>query len=312
MKITFLSIAGLVLTFAAPVQAALVAYVPDAATRYLYHLDEAAGTSVAANAGTTGRNAIAFNGATYAGDGIDQVAVTTVLGQASYAGFGNAAGISVNTLGLGVDSDSSGGFRPGDGAPVGPDQSIDHSAIFGAGNVFTLEAMINVPSITSGNREIICTDNNGAAADRGFQFRINGTGGNLEFNFIGATGGAYLVPVPTTGAHAFAANEWFHVALTYDGTNAAFFWTRVDASFTAANPVGTPAARGVDINDDMVLVIGNEGRATGNFTEGLGGLIDEVRISSVVRTANDFIFVPEPSSALLGLLGLAGLLRRRR
>ncbi|RYD61282.1 MAG: hypothetical protein EOP83_17415, partial [Verrucomicrobiaceae bacterium] len=40
------------------------------------------------------------------------------------------------------------------------------------------------------------------------------------------------------------------------------------------------------------LVIGNEARITGNSTEGLLGLIDEVRISKVARGADQFIFEP--------------------
>ncbi len=309
-----LSFALLLPCLAVPATAALTAYTPDADTRYLYHFDEAAGGSVAANAGTTGFNAIAYNGTTYAGDGVAQPTVTTVLGATGYTGFGNAANISGNNLGLGVDRDGSGGWVMGDNSPVGPDQFPDHSTVFGALNVFTLEAMINLPTLTGANRHIISTDTNSAtAADRGFQFRINTTG-NLEFHFIGGTGGALLVPVPTTGENAFVANEWFHAALSYDGTNAQFYWTPVDPSRTAASPLGAATPRGVDVNDDMLLVLGNEGRATGApaSSEGLQGLMDEVRISSVARGANDFIFVPEPSTAVLGALGLLGLLRRRR
>ncbi len=292
--------------------AALTTYGPDANTQYLFHFDEAAGSSVAANAGATGFSAVSYSGNTYAGDGLNQPTVTNVLGATGYGGFGNAANVSANNLGLGVDRDASGAFMMGDNAPVSPDQFLDHSTIFGAGNVFTLDAMVNVPSITSGNRHIVSTDSNAGNADRGLQFRITGDG-RLEFNYIGVNTSSVFAPIPTTGDHAFVANEWFHVALSYDGANASFYWTRVNPSFTAANPVGTPVAEGVDLNDDMLLVIGNEGRATGTpaSAEGLVGLIDEVRISNVVRTAGQFIFVPEPSAAVLGGMGLLALLRRR-
>lgn len=263
----------------------------DADTTYLYHFDEAAGGSSAANAGSTGDAALSVNGNPYAGDGVNQPLITTVLGAAGFSGFGNAANVTGSAC-LGVDADGNGAYQPGDFAPVGPDQLLDHSTIFGVSNAFTLEAMVNVPSITSGNREIICTDNNGAAADRGFQFRINGTG-NLEFNFIGSAPAAFTAPIPTSGTHGFVANEWFHVALTYDGTTLTYYWTKVDASVITANPIATNTVETVDVNDDAVLIIGNEGRATGGLGgEPLGGLIDEVRISKVARSASQFIFAP--------------------
>lgn len=268
----------------------------DADTTYLYHFDEAVGASSAANAGSTGDAALSVNGNPYAGDGVNQPLITTVLGSAGFSGFGNAANVTGSAC-LGVDVDSNGAYQPGDYAPVGPDQLLDHSTIFGVSNAFTLEAMVNVPSITSGNREIICTDNNGAAVDRGFQFRINATG-NLEFNFIGSAPIAFTAPIPTTGTHGFVANQWFHVALTYDGTTLTCYWTKVDPSIITANPIATNTTETVDVNDDAVLIIGNEGRATGNLGgEPLGGLIDEVRISKVARSASQFIFGPSAADS---------------
>ncbi|GAA5130146.1 hypothetical protein JIN84_04275 [Luteolibacter yonseiensis] len=262
---------------------------PDADTSYLYHFNEAAGGSSAANAGSTGRAALSVDGNPYAGDAVDQALITSVLGYPGYTGFGEAAFVSGDAC-LGVDADGNGAFRPGDADPVGLDEMTDHSTIYGVGNAFTLEAMINVPSITAGNREIICTDSNGAAADRGFQFRINATG-NLEFNAIGTTPAAAVVPIPTTGTHAFAPNQWFHVALTYDGTKLRFYWTKVDQSVTAAHEIGTNTVETVELADNAILVLGNEGRATGGLGgEPLGGYLDEVRISKVARTPAQFIF----------------------
>lgn len=93
----------------------------DANTSYLYHFNEAAGASSAANAGTTGFAALSVDGNPYAGDGIDQAIITSVLGSDGYSGFGNAAFVIVDAC-LGVDADGNGAFRPGDAAPVGPDQ----------------------------------------------------------------------------------------------------------------------------------------------------------------------------------------------
>ena len=63
---------------------------------------------------------------------------------------------------------------------------------------------------------------------------------------------------------------------------------------TNANLIGGPLAEAVDVNDDAVLVIGNEGRVVGTTgsTEGLLGLIDEVRISNIARAATNFIGRP--------------------
>lgn len=261
----------------------------DADTSYLYHFNEPSGGSSAANAGSTGRAALSVDGNPYAGDGIDQPLITSVLGMPGLTGFGNAAYLISDSC-LGVDADGNGAFRPGDAAPVGPDQMADHSTIYGINNAFTLEAMINISSITGGNREIICTDHNGGAADRGFQFRVNGLG-QLEFNAVGTTPAAATVAIPTTGTHGFVSDQWFHAAVTYDGTTLRFYWTKVDASVTAAHEIGTNTVETVELADDAILVLGNEGRSTGGLGgEPLGGMLDEVRISKVARTPGQFIF----------------------
>jgi hypothetical protein len=297
-------------------------YSPDANTTYLYHLDEAANSSSAANSGTAGTPAVSYNGEIFAGAGNDQTTISSVLGASAYAGFGNAANISSQFVGLGVDASGNGAFRLDEFAavPTSNDRLPSHATIFGAGNAFTLEAMVNMPSITGTNREIIASDNGDSTnAERGFQFRINSPG-QLEFNYIGVpTIAALTTAIPTTGDHAFVANEWFHAAFVFDGTNGQFFWTRVANSFTAANPISGLLADTVDVTDAAIIVIGNEARATNTTSgtgsgEGLRGLIDEVRISNVARTADQFIFgVPEPSTAVMAVAGLllAGVRRRR-
>jgi hypothetical protein len=97
-------------------------------------------------------------------------------------------------------------------------------------------------------------------------------------------------PIPTTGAHAFIADAWYHVALTYDGATLRMFWTKLDPSVGAANQIGSqswvsPASIGALL---VPLVIGDENR--GGFGEPILGLIDEVRISNVARAANGMQF----------------------
>ena len=109
-------------------------------------------------------------------------------------------------------------------------------------------------------------------------------------------------PIPTTGPDGFVANEWFHVAVTYDGnTNTAdnlkLYWPRVDPSRTAANLISS----GLNLTDDggaatSIFGVGNDFRTSGTGnTNNLEGLIDEVRISNIARGADDFLFAPPPS-----------------
>ena len=86
--IVALSLIAVVIASAAPVP-----YSPDANTVYLFHMDEPSGASVATNSvtATVGTNAIVFDGNNFAGDGLNQPTVTTILGATSYAGFGNCA-----------------------------------------------------------------------------------------------------------------------------------------------------------------------------------------------------------------------------
>jgi hypothetical protein len=260
--------------------------------------------------------AIAFDGNPAANHATNPQATNSgVLGAAAYSGFGSSANITAADLGLGVDANGSGGFQMGVNGTASPD-AVTQGSLASANGSFTVEAMINVSSITGFNREIVCTDNSLANNLRGFQFRISTTGA-LEFNIVGTNTSTSTIAIPLTGANGFVANEWFHTALSFDGSTntATFYWTRVDPSFTAANALGSSTNETTLASLTGPLVFGNEARSSvtaPNSGEGLLGLIDEVRVSNVARGANDFIFVPEPSSVLLGAFGLLALLRRRR
>jgi hypothetical protein len=275
-------------------------YTADSATAYLFHFEDTAGSTTAINHGTAAKKAIAYSAATYPGDGVAVTAGTTILaGTASSSGFGQAASLSNANQGLGFDADNLNTFVLDDGAPVSADRLADHSSMLGAGNTFTIEALVRLNTALGGNRQIICTDSGEASnANRGFQFRFNNS--NLEFNWIGKASGTagVTVAVPTTGAEAFAINTWFHVALAYDGTTLRFYWTRLDAARTSATLLHT-VTTDIDATDDMQLVLGNEARAVGTTgsTEGLNGLLDQVRISTVARSASEFVFTTSDSDS---------------
>lgn len=283
---------ALALTCVQPAKADLVGpYTPDANTLFLFHFDEAAGAIVTPNAGSKGGHAYA----------VDQnpasataPAVNTMLGAAGYVNgatnFGNcmtnpASSLTQEGFCFGYDFNNSGAFQ-GEGTAPAPDALGMTNLNIGNGgqSAFTLEALLR-PTTTVGNQEIICTDSSGGS--RAFQFRI--TGGSLQFSFI--TGGQAITrPIPTTGPHAFVADDWYHVAVTYDGSTATLYWTKLDPSNGAANVLGTApltlgAASGAVLGP---LIFGNENRAAAG--EQFLGSMDEVRISSVARAANQMQF----------------------
>lgn len=267
-------------------------YANDPHTLHLYNFDEPPASSMTVNAGGAGGAVWSVNASPAAA--VPPV-ITTVLGVPGYAGFGNAAnpGVESGAL-LGYDGNGS-GFYEGDvsGLSLSPDR-VDLGMLgIGGPNPFTLEAMIFLTS-SAGNREIICTDS--SAGTRGFQFRVTTggtTGQRLEFNLIGSSGCQRFGDIPASGPHAFALNTWFHVAFTYDGLDARFYWTVVDPSVAAANPLGDPQAMVISGTAGAIqgpLVFGNENRAAAG--ENLWGLIDEIRISTVARSATEMRFDP--------------------
>lgn len=253
-------------------RAAFQPYTPDANTLFLFHLDEAAGTTAITNLGTMGGIAYSVNMTTASAN---PPLITNVLGATGFSAFGNAANCNGTGYSIGFDADGSGVYQ---GETFDDLSMSDLNMGNGGTTPWTLEALI-YPSVTNVNQEIITTDS--SATSRGFQFRLN-TAGQLELNLI-ALGINPKTAIPTTGPHAYAASNWYHVAATYDGVNIVLYWTKVSTNDFSANPISTNAAV-VDASFGDVagpLVIGNENR--GPAGEQFRGLIDEVRISSVAR-----------------------------
>ena len=286
------------MALAHPAVAALITYTADANTVHLYHLDEAAGGTVASNSGTAGKTAIAATGSSGTWP-----TNATVLGAAAFSGYGNAADVSATSKAIAYDGDGDGTFEP-DSASA--DDDILHSSFLGGGGEFTVEAMIKVASISGATHNILSTDGSGGNSARGFSFRVT-TSGTLQFRSIADYASGVFATIPTSGANAWDANSWFHVAYAYDGGGTGtLYWTKVDPSVTVANSLGsqtTLTGTGTSIPDlngsiQGVLVLGGENRGVND--DGTLGFIDEVRISNVARGAGDFIFtIPEPTSVAL-------------
>ncbi len=294
--------AALVMT-ATLCQADLVGpYTPDANTLFLFHFSEAAGGSVTLNSGSKGGSAYSVDANPVSAT---PPTITAMLGAAGYVGgsvnFGNcmtnpgvstAAGDQLGYL-VGYDNNNSGAFDADvNGTTPSADQLGMTNLNMGVGgqSAFTLEALIR-PNSTAGSQEIICTDNSAAAGNsaRGFQFRINS--GGLQLQWIGgASPTAVSGTIPTTGPDAFVAGEWYHVAASYDGTTITLYWTRMDPAVGAAHVLSSGAMAIGTVRGAVAgpLVFGNDNRNAAG--EQFTGSIDEIRISSVARAANQMQF----------------------
>ncbi len=265
-------------------------YTPDASTIILLHLDEDGSGGLAANAVSGGAQFVATANPSASSP---RQPTPGILGAPGAAGptfdFGKCANLSFsNSMGLFIDANANGlADLDVNGTTPGAD-AIPGSTFTGPSGEFTLEALVNWPALTGSNREIVSMDNSTGAGTRPFQFRL-GSSGLLEFNNIPVAGANPKTALPTVGPDAFVPNQWFHVAMTYDGAGTVtFYWTKLDNTRTGATVLATHSVPPLDLTASAVLTIGNENRATSG--EGLMGLIDEVRISNVARSATDMIF----------------------
>lgn len=258
-------------------------YPGGAGTTHLWHLNDPAGSTSTLDA-VGNLDLEVLNGAT--------------LGNLSFPGFNTA-------IDCGPDA-ASGVFS--EDIPV--DSFWDQST-----GAFSYEAIFQLSgTVLTGNEvyQIFSLEDDGGADSRPFQFRFEGpahpenANGVPQLDFLKIAGGLerMVATLPTSGAHAAVAGNWYHVAVTYNGSEATadnfkFYWTAMSSSATEANLLISLQMNGDLVDDDGVadFAIGNENRATGGSSDNYPGLIDEVRISNVVRGAGDFLFGP-PSQPL--------------
>jgi hypothetical protein len=281
-----------------PVAAAVGPYPSDVHTLQLWHFDEPGTATDTTNAvvGAVTLGAL-MNGAT--------------LGHPALPGLGLAASTYDGGPGATLSANPNG--IPGRDAAMGPapfvngtdDNTLVHFT--GTNGAFTLEALVRAdfnpaalatPPDSSRDMQIISAD--AEETLRLFQFRLYWSSANdatpeLQFINIGSAVQTLSANLPLTGSNAFAASNWYHVAVTYNGQpntadNCKLYWTRAETNRTRADllaslrmtnhvPVGTAD-----------WAIGNEGRATGGAAGNWVGLIDEVRLSSIARAEDALLF----------------------
>lgn len=293
-----------------PAPAAVVGpYLPDAATLHLWHLDETAIPLVDSVVGGLSLNA-AGNGAT--------------LGNASLPGFG-AAVSTIDGGQSGIAATDKDAYVQPVATVNAAGDNINWSFADPVTGAFTFEALVRInfdPAANLGataaggnNRNaplhIIGGEQDGTGGGvRSWQFRLDPIGFNPNaggittpltqptLEFISVNNGAVplqfiFAPLPITGPDAIVQGQWYHVAAAYDGTNNTpdnfkIYWTLADNARSEASLLVSSRLTNDLVVGAVDFSIGNIGRGTpnGNFI----GLVDEVRISSVARSASQMIF----------------------
>ncbi len=266
-------------------------YTVDGSTLHLWHLNDLQAPAADAVSGGTSLVALA-NGA--------------LMWSPSLAGFGTGLNPSA---GRGT---ANGGILAA--LPLAADGTDNVTMSYaGADGAFTFEAIVRLDvDLNSAPASVvpmqILAGEDDTAAARVWQFRIVPIGGPGNtagtaplLEFINIHGEAPVqslsAPLPTgAAANAVAQGSWYHVAVTYNGTentadNLKLYWTLLDPARTQASQIAS-----LQMTSDLLaatpldFAIGNKARATGGTTDSFAGIVDEVRISSVARSANGFLF----------------------
>lgn len=270
-------------------------YGVDANTLHLWHIEETS-LNVADGAVSTPIPLTSLG----AGGG-------NALGTASYPGFGNAySGVAVANTGLFA-------LTPTNSTADNTSTTSIWNQTTGA---FTFECIVRIDfdptTITTASDFAMLISMDQDTGTRPFYWTLNPVNGGYTMLLQGISSGGLVesAQLPMTQGH------WYHAAATYDGNantagNTQMYWTDMG---TQALPDGSATVASLIHSGNLLsdftgatgdLAIGAEARST-QSGEWLG-LIDEVRISDVVRGADQFIFVPEPSTMMLAICCLAAI-----
>jgi beta-glucanase (GH16 family)/regulation of enolase protein 1 (concanavalin A-like superfamily) len=256
-----------------------------------YTFDAASGTIVNQGSGGSALDFTNTGGTT----GRDNTG-TGGYGATAFTGYGSA----FNVLASGDNNYHTTTSSVGGGALTAG--AVPQSSLQGTDGSFTYEAFVSL-STTAGEQNILAHDGDSI---RGFLFRVNA--GTLSF-YDGTA--AFAATIPTTGTHAFVANDWYHVAVTYDGQagvagNLKFYWTALNGSPAAANQIGTGTI-GADLNSSVSNLLGAGTTTRQLHRYELRGLVDEVRINLGALAANAFVAFAQSGSLTGGDIGAAGV-----
>ncbi len=193
----------------------------------------------------------------------------------------------------------------------------DENSLDITGNL-TLAAWIRPTSFVNDQAGIIAKYQNGLSGNnRSYGLRLsNANGGadvttnNLSF-LISGTGAAGAGAFTAASNIELALDTWTHVAATYstDGTTGT---SRIYINGVLDSAATTTSTTITSINASAApLWIGAQ--FADNQANRFAGQIDDARVYNNALSGSEIAaLVPEPSTALLGALGLLGLLRRRR
>ncbi len=184
---------------------------------------------------------------------------------------------------------------------------IADNPLFQLTESLTLEAYINMsaPPFPGHNAEILFRGDSRLGLD---PYLLDVVNGILRFSIQDAdNNGAFVSTAPPT------LNEWVHVAGVLDNDTGAMSLyldgVLVDSIITDVRPFAV-----LDPNLNAGLSIG--GFPATDYFGPFRGMIDEVRISDTALSPDEFLNsvppVPEPATASLLLMGVAGLFYRKR
>jgi hypothetical protein len=132
---------------------------------------------------------------------------------------------------------------------------------------------------------------------------ISSMGGGVVGTFVVNISFGFNSGIVITSASSFNDNNWHHVAMTYNliGGGQAKLSLYVDSNLEAAQTFAAQPLFFGDGNNPLYIGAGNHATAdgTGFYRRNFAGYIDEVRISDVALSPNQFLNgVPEPLNIL--------------